>query len=88
MLFPFRTSTIFKNRWVALMWAAGICFMAAQIVDSVSGVTTKKGDTTAVTPADAPSSSTGDPVAVALGNAPPPTSSPAMPPPPQEHIAR
>ena len=34
MIFPFRTSTIFRNRWVALLWAAGICFMAAQVVDT------------------------------------------------------
>ncbi|MET0270141.1 MAG: hypothetical protein ABW173_06905 [Sphingomonas sp.] len=39
MLFPFRSSAIFRNRWIALLWAIGICFTASEIVDSLSSVT-------------------------------------------------
>lgn len=86
MLFPFRTSTIFKNRWVALLWAAGICFMASEIVDSVSGVTARQGSH-APTPAATSQAASDDPVAVALGNAPPPQH--LAPPPPEDvEIAR
>jgi hypothetical protein len=27
-MYPFRYSTIFRSRWMALLWAAGICWMA------------------------------------------------------------
>lgn len=27
-MFPMRTSTIFKSRWMALLWAAGILWVA------------------------------------------------------------
>jgi hypothetical protein len=27
-MFPFRYQTIFRSRWMALLWAAGICWMA------------------------------------------------------------
>jgi hypothetical protein len=27
-MFPFRYSTIFRSRWMALLWGAGICWMA------------------------------------------------------------
>ncbi len=27
-MFPFRYSAIFRSRWMALFWAAGICWMA------------------------------------------------------------
>ncbi len=52
MLFPFRASAIFRNRWVALLWAVGICFMASEIVDSLSGVTDRQQGTTSQKPAD------------------------------------
>ena len=29
-MFPFRTSTIFRNRWFAVLWAAGIIWMAVE----------------------------------------------------------
>lgn len=29
-MFPFRYSTIFRNRWFAVLWAAGICWMAIE----------------------------------------------------------
>ncbi|WP_156678330.1 hypothetical protein [Sphingomonas profundi] len=77
MLFPFRTSAIFRNRWVALMWAAGVCFMASEIVDSVAGIGGKAPSASHA----APAGSSDDPVAVALGNARPPTIANAPPPP-------
>jgi hypothetical protein len=30
-MFPFRYSTIFRNRWFALLWAAGIIWMALDV---------------------------------------------------------
>jgi hypothetical protein len=27
-MFPFRYSSIFRSRWMALLWAAGICWTA------------------------------------------------------------
>ena len=33
-MFPMRTSTIFKNRWWALLWAAGIIWFAYDIAAS------------------------------------------------------
>jgi len=29
-MFPFRTSSIFRSRWMALLWAGGIIFSALQ----------------------------------------------------------
>ena len=29
-MFPFRYSSIFRSRWIALFWAAGIVWMAIQ----------------------------------------------------------
>jgi hypothetical protein len=34
MLPFFRHSWIFRSRWVALLWAAGICWMAVELVGS------------------------------------------------------
>ena len=33
-MFPFRTSSIFRNRWIALLWAAGILWTAYDVADS------------------------------------------------------
>lgn len=30
-MFPFRYTSLFKSRWIALMWAAGICWTAADV---------------------------------------------------------
>ena len=30
-MIPMRTSTIFKNRWMALLWAAGIMWLAVDV---------------------------------------------------------
>lgn len=27
-MYPFRTSSVFRSRWMALLWAAGICWTA------------------------------------------------------------
>jgi hypothetical protein len=31
-MLPFRYSTLFRNRWFAVLWGAGICYMAVEIV--------------------------------------------------------
>jgi hypothetical protein len=33
-MFPFRTSSIFRSRWMALFWAAGIIWTAADFAGS------------------------------------------------------
>ena len=33
-MFPFRTSSIFRSRWMALLWAAGIVWMAVDVAGS------------------------------------------------------
>jgi hypothetical protein len=33
-MIPMRTSTIFKSRWMALLWAAGIIWFAVDIAGS------------------------------------------------------
>lgn len=78
MLFPFRSSSIFRNRWIALLWAAGICFTATEIVDSLSDVTSKNKTTAAASASDTAE------VVAALGEgasriAPPPGGPPALP---------
>jgi hypothetical protein len=37
-MFPFRTSSIFRSRWMALLWAAGILWTAYDVAsDAPSG---------------------------------------------------
>lgn len=31
-MFPFRHRSIFRSRWIALLWAAGICWSAVSLV--------------------------------------------------------
>jgi hypothetical protein len=69
MLFPFRASLIFRNRWIALLWAIGICFAASEIVDSLSGVSKKGVSHTAQSPKAEHEEA--DALDVALGNVPP-----------------
>jgi len=33
-MFPMKTSTVFKNRWMALIWAAGIIWFAYDFAGS------------------------------------------------------
>lgn len=35
-MYPFRYQTIFKSRWMALLWAAGILWTAYDFADSTS----------------------------------------------------
>lgn len=30
-MFPFRYSSIFRSRWIALLWAAGVLWMASDM---------------------------------------------------------
>ncbi len=36
-MFPFRTSSIFRNRWIALLWAAGIIWTAVDYAGKSGG---------------------------------------------------
>jgi hypothetical protein len=36
-MIPMRTSTVFKNRWMALVWAAGIMWFAYDFAGSQPG---------------------------------------------------
>ena len=33
-MFPFRTSSIFRSRWIALLWAGGFVWMAIDVAGS------------------------------------------------------
>jgi hypothetical protein len=33
-MIPMRTSSVFKSRWMALLWAAGIIWFAYDVADS------------------------------------------------------
>jgi hypothetical protein len=43
-MFPMRFSTIFKSRWWALVWAAGIIWVAYDFAASQRGATDNSGD--------------------------------------------
>lgn len=43
-MFPMRFSTIFKNRWMALLWAAGIVWFAYDFAGSQPGSVDNAGD--------------------------------------------
>ena len=48
-MLPMRTSTIFRNRWWAVLWAAGILWFAYDVANEAPG----SGDTINATTADA-----------------------------------
>ena len=54
-MIPMRTSTVFKNRWMALLWAAGIVWFAYDFAGS------QPQDTNASN-AEQPTDATGAPV--------------------------
>jgi hypothetical protein len=54
-MIPMRTSSVFKSRWMALIWAAGILWFAWDIAGSAP-----QADNT--TNADQPTDATGAPV--------------------------
>ncbi|MDB5738692.1 MAG: hypothetical protein JWO65_2360 [Sphingomonas bacterium] len=39
MIFPFRHRSIFKSRWIALFWAAGIVWSAVEFAGGQPGAT-------------------------------------------------
>lgn len=43
-MFPMRFSTIFKNRWMALIWAAGIIWFAYDFAGSQPSTVDNSGD--------------------------------------------
>lgn len=49
-MLPIRTRSIFKSRWIALLWAAGVCWTAVEIA---GGQDAPAGDNAATAPADA-----------------------------------
>jgi len=55
-MIPMRTSTVFKNRWMALIWAAGIIWFAYDFAGS------QPGAANATANADQPTDATGAPV--------------------------
>jgi hypothetical protein len=55
-MIPMKTSTIFKSRWFALVWAAGIIWVAYDIAGS------SPEDSNASANADQPTDVTGAPV--------------------------
>ena len=60
LMIPMRSSTIFKSRWMALIWAAGIIWFAYDFAGSTAQ---DDGNNSA-----ASSSNDDDPIARALGN--------------------
>ena len=57
-MIPMRSSTIFKSRWMALLWAAGIIWFAYD----VAGAQPQGGDGNAAANAEQPTDVTGAPV--------------------------
>jgi hypothetical protein len=55
-MIPMKTSTVFKNRWMALIWAAGIIWFAYDFAGS------QPQDSNASANAAQPSDSTGQPI--------------------------
>jgi hypothetical protein len=55
-MIPMRSSTIFKNRWMALVWAAGIVWFAYDFAGSQPQVVNSSAN------ADQPTDATGTPV--------------------------
>jgi uncharacterized membrane protein len=50
-MIPMRTSSIFKSRWMAILWAAGVIWLAYDVAGSAPAP--KKGTATAAQPTDA-----------------------------------
>ncbi len=58
-MIPMRTSTIFKSRWMALLWAAGIIWAAVEIAGG-SGQAATNSQSNAASPADGQAASDDD----------------------------
>ena len=52
MLMPVKTSSVFKSRWKALLWAAGVLFFAYTIGGSMSASDPKNANSEATASAD------------------------------------
>jgi len=56
-MFPFRYSSIFRSRWMALLWSAGIVWMAVDVAgtpeDANQSATADNGVTAAAAALDA-----------------------------------
>ena len=50
-MIPMRTSSIFKSRWMAILWAAGVIWLAYDVAGSAPAP--KSGTVTAEQPTDA-----------------------------------
>lgn len=63
-MIPMRHSTIFKSRWMALVWAAGILWGAYDVASAEPKAPAKAGNNAAATGdvADEPTDVTGAPV--------------------------
>jgi hypothetical protein len=55
-MIPMRTSTVFKNRWMALLWAAGIVWFAYDFAGSQPQATNTSAN------AEQPTDATGAPI--------------------------
>jgi hypothetical protein len=55
-MIPMRTSTVFKNRWMALLWAAGIIWLAYDFAGS------QPQEANASANAEQPTDATGAPI--------------------------
>lgn len=55
-MIPMRTSSVFRSRWMALLWAAGIIWFACDVAGS------QPQDANASENADQPTEATGAPV--------------------------
>ena len=58
-MIPMRTSTIFKSRWMALLWAAGIIWAAVEVAGG-SGQAATNSQSNAANPADGQAASDDD----------------------------
>lgn len=57
-MIPMKTSTVFKNRWMALLWAAGIVWFAYDYASSQP----QSQDANASANAEQPTDATGAPI--------------------------
>ncbi len=52
LLMPVKTSSVFKSRWKALLWAAGVLFFAYTIGGSMNASDAKDGNAAAADSSD------------------------------------
>jgi hypothetical protein len=59
-MIPMRTSTIFKSRWMALLWAAGMIWLAVDVADRGKSAANASNTQTTISDADGQPASEGD----------------------------